>query len=70
MYVLVATMRNAERLRCVRNMRGRMSAAVIINPRPRRGSVRALKWISPKSAVLPDCAEIPQHPLLILQSLR
>jgi hypothetical protein len=68
--MLGTTVGSVERVRRVRNMRGRICAAIIVDPGPRRGSVHSFERIGPFTTMLPNCAEIAQHPLLILQSLR
>src|ERR1700753_1249696 len=48
------------------DMRRRIRATIMVNPGPHRGSVHCLKWIGLWTAVLPNSAEIAQHPLLVL----
>src|ERR1700758_935914 len=61
---------SVERLYRVGDMRGRMRTAESIDPGPHTESVHSVEWIGSFAGMLPDCAEILQHPLLILQSLR
>ena len=63
---LVMTVSGVKRLSRVCNMRGRMCMAIVVNPGPHRRSVPSFERIGSFTAMLPGCAEIAQHPLLIL----